>query len=107
MCSAPKGAADKCDPSLCANMREPSEYEAPLCASVGGDFWFPEKVAGGTNGTELQMVKSICRQCSHQTECAEWGIQKEDFGVWGGLSELDRRLIRRKKNIILKGDGVA
>jgi hypothetical protein len=29
-------------------MREPSEYEAPLCASVGGDFWFPEKVAGGS-----------------------------------------------------------
>jgi hypothetical protein len=53
------------------------------------------------------MVKSICSQCSHQTECAEWGIQKEDFGVWGGLSELDRRLIRRKKNIILKGDGIA
>ena len=88
-------------------MREPSEYEAPLCASVGGDFWFPEKETGGSNSTEMVMAKSICRQCPHQTECAEWGIQKEDFGVWGGLSELDRRLIRRKKNIILKGDGIA
>lgn len=88
-------------------MREPIKYEAPLCASVGGDFWFPEKVKGGCNSTELQMAKSICRQCSHQIECAEWGIQNEDFGVWGGLGELDRKLIKSKKNKKLKEDEVA
>ena len=24
-------------------MREPREYENPLCAEIGGDFWFPDK----------------------------------------------------------------
>lgn len=82
-------------------MREPAKYEAPLCASVGGDFWFPEREDGGTN-TEMVMAKSICRQCPHQVECAEWGIQNEDFGIWGGLTESNRRAIRRQRRISLK-----
>jgi WhiB family redox-sensing transcriptional regulator len=88
-------------------MREPIQYEAPLCASVGGDFWFPEKATGGSNSTEMVMAKSICRQCPHQAECAEWGIQNEVHGIWGGITEGERRFIRRKRRIIVKEDGVA
>lgn len=88
-------------------MREPNQYEAPLCASVGGDFWFPEKATGGSNSTEMVMAKSICRQCSHQAECAEWGIYKEMHGIWGGITEGERVLIRRNKKITLGEDEVA
>lgn len=83
-------------------MREPAKYEAPLCASVGGDFWFPEKEVGSSNSTEMLMAKSICRQCIHQSECAEWGIQNETFGIWGGITEGERRFIRRKRKISLE-----
>ena len=88
-------------------MREPRFYEDPACASVGGDFWFPEKEAGGSNSTEMVMAKSICRRCPHQSECAEWGIQNEIHGIWGGVTEGERRLIRRKRRITFKGEGVA
>jgi WhiB family redox-sensing transcriptional regulator len=88
-------------------VREPRFYEDPACASVGGDFWFPEKEAGGSNSTEMVMAKSICRRCPHQSECAEWGIQNEIHGIWGGVTEGERRLIRRKRRITLKGEGVA
>jgi hypothetical protein len=27
-------------------MREPSHYEAPSCATIGGDFWFPDVTLG-------------------------------------------------------------
>ena len=83
-------------------MREPAKYEAPLCASVGGDFWFPEREGGISNSTEMLMAQSICRQCTHQAECAEWGIQNEGFGIWGGLTESNRRVIRRQRKITLK-----
>ena len=88
-------------------MREPRFYEDPACASVGGDFWFPEKETGGSNSTEMVMAKSICRRCPHQTECAEWGIQNEMHGIWGGITEGERRFIRRRLKIIIKGGEVA
>lgn len=88
-------------------MREPAKYEAPLCASVGGDFWFPERDGGTSNTTEMLMAQSICGQCMHQAECAEWGIQNEYYGIWGGLTENKRTLIRRQRSISLKEEKIA
>ena len=79
-------------------MREPRDYEAPLCAEVGGDLWFPEN---GGSIPNLLRAKAICRECIHRLECAEWGIHNERHGIWGGLSVTDREVIRRKRNIIL------
>ena len=79
-------------------MREPREYEAPLCAQVDGDLWFPDK---GGDSTSINRAKRICHQCIHRLECAEWGIQNERFGIWGGLTEFDRKIIRRKNKINL------
>ena len=76
-------------------MRSPREFENPLCAQVDGELWFPDK------GGNVDAAKSICNQCSHKTECAEWGIKHERHGIWGGLSGNDRRTIRRKRNIIV------
>ena len=36
----------------------PAWYEDAVCASVGGDFWFPEK--GGDSGKE---AKKVCASC--------------------------------------------
>jgi len=88
-------------------MREPRFYENPSCAQVGGDFWFPEKADGSMNTVEMAMAKSICNSCPHKAECAEWGIKNESFGIWGGLTETDRRPIRRARNIRVRGEGVA
>jgi hypothetical protein len=35
-------------------------------------------------------AKSICRTCPHKAECAEWGINNERYGIWGGLTQKDR-----------------
>lgn len=87
-------------------MREPRFYEAPACAEIGGDFWFPEK-GDGSNSREMMFAKSICKQCPHQSECAEWGIANEAHGIWGGLVSRERYKIRRRRGIKLKGGNVA
>jgi WhiB family redox-sensing transcriptional regulator len=81
-------------------MREPREYEDPLCAQSGGDFWFPEPGLGST--PEAIYARSICHNCIHQSECAEWGIHNERYGIWGGLSEFQRKQIRKQRNIIVR-----
>jgi WhiB family redox-sensing transcriptional regulator len=88
-------------------MRQPRFYENPSCAEIGGDFWFPEKADGSSNSLEMVMAKSICRSCPHKAECAEWGIQKELHGIWGGLASKERSTIRAQRKIILKEEGVA
>ncbi len=87
-------------------MRRPEEFESPSCASVGGDFWFPDK-----ENNEQQMrldskfAKSVCAGCFHKVECAEWGIARERHGIWGGLVERDRRIIRNQRGIRLNQEG--
>ncbi len=81
-------------------MREPREFEDPLCAQTGGDFWFPEK--GDSRSYELIYARSICNNCIHQSECAEWGIHNERYGIWGGLTEWDRKQLRRKNKIVVR-----
>lgn len=88
-------------------MREPHEFEAPLCAEVGGDYWFPEKETGYEMQQAVSYAKSICGRCPHQTECADWGIKNEHHGIWGGLSVRARMTIRRQKNIKFRRDNVA
>ena len=84
-------------------MREPHEFEVPLCAQVGGDLFFPENEnEGKLVRLSIASAKSICRGCQHIVECAEWGIRKERFGIWGGLTDSDRRQIRNQRRIKLE-----
>ena len=88
-------------------MREPRFYEEPACAEIGGDLFFPERFEQAFGNIEINMAKKICLSCTHRTECAEWGIKKEIHGIWGGLLETDRRLIRRQRGITLREEDVA
>jgi hypothetical protein len=84
-------------------VREPREYENPLCAEIGGDFWFPERDDPENRKLlDPSYAKSICRSCIHRTECAQWGIKNERFGIWGGLTEYERTLLRTRSKIRVK-----
>ena len=86
-------------------MREPRFYEAPSCATVGGDFWFPDTQADVNAVNDTAMAKSICNRCPHRRECAEWGIANESHGIWGGLNNRARQAIRRQRGIKIHQEG--
>ena len=102
MCAAPKGATDKCDTIwVRQQVKEPSQYEAPSCATIGGDFWFPDTKVDVNSVADTKFATSICNRCPHRRECAEWGITKEYFGIWGGLTMRQRQVIRSQRGIRL------
>jgi WhiB family transcriptional regulator, redox-sensing transcriptional regulator len=70
---------------------EPEDWqEQALCAQVGGDEFFPEK------GDSVREAKRICSDCDVRAECLDYALaHNERFGVWGGLSERERRRLRR------------
>lgn len=80
--------------------RDPREYESPQCASFDSDIFYPKdfdepdyvrSVAEG----QQKLAKEICGSCIHKFECAQWGISREIYGVWGGMTERERRKVRK------------
>ncbi|PZH04254.1 WhiB family transcriptional regulator [Streptomyces sp. NTH33] len=61
-----------------------------LCAQTGADFFFPEP------GSSVREAKRICGMCEMRSACLEYALENDErFGVWGGLSEQERRTLRR------------
>lgn len=80
------GFADLIDPDLDALLDTDDEA---LCRSEPDSF-FPEK------GGSTRKAKAVCRGCPLAVPCLEYAIDHgERFGVWGGLSERERRRMRR------------
>jgi WhiB family redox-sensing transcriptional regulator len=61
-----------------------------LCAQTDPEAFFPEK------GGSTREAKRICQGCEVRPECLEYALHKDErFGIWGGLSERERRRIKR------------
>ena len=62
------------------------------CLGVDPDLFFPER------GASTKEAKAVCRGCVVRDECLEYALANgEKFGIWGGLSERERRRIRRQR----------
>lgn len=56
------------------------------CLNMDTDLFYPDK------GRSTRMAKAVCRRCPVTAQCLEWALEhNERFGVWGGLSEPERR----------------
>lgn len=68
------------------------------CRDEDPELFFP---VGTTGPAELQIrqAKSVCHQrCPVMTECLQWALAAgQDFGVWGGMSEDERRALKRRR----------
>lgn len=64
--------------------------EQAVCAQSDPELFFPEK-GGATSG-----AKALCRSCPVKDECLNYALTHDErFGVWGGLSERERRGLTR------------
>lgn len=61
------------------------------CRAVDPDLFFPT-----TGGIGLKEAKRVCTQCPCRVACLDFAIENnEKYGVWGGTSERERRVLRR------------
>ena len=69
-----------------------SWQEYANCLGVDPDLFFPER------GASTREAKEVCRGCVVRDECLEYALHNsEKFGIWGGMSERERRRIRRQR----------
>lgn len=67
------------------------------CREESPELFFPV----GTSGPALRQTaraKAVCAGCPVRSECLEWALESgQDAGVWGGLSEDERRAVKRSR----------
>jgi hypothetical protein len=84
--------ADVVDLGFPELLPEPMEWqERALCAQTDPEAFFPEK------GGSTREAKRICAGCEVRPECLEYALANDErFGIWGGMSERERRRQRRR-----------
>ncbi|WP_129662255.1 WhiB family transcriptional regulator [Rothia uropygialis] len=62
-----------------------------LCAQTDPEAFFPEK------GGSTRDAKRVCSECPVSEACLDYALAKDErFGIWGGLSERERRRLRKR-----------
>jgi transcription factor WhiB len=88
------------------DLGRPAWQRAALCRGTGPDVWFPPR---GKARRRLDVLRTVCRACPVIVECAEMAMAEADreiFGIWAGLSALDRKRLRRDGEVVTAaGDG--
>ena len=68
----------------------PEWQERALCSQTDPEAFFPEK--GGSS----REAKRICSDCPVRIECLNYALRRDErYGVWGGMSERERRRLKR------------
>jgi WhiB family redox-sensing transcriptional regulator len=66
------------------------------CRDEDPELFFPI----GSTGPALQQIeeaKAVCRRCDVVDACLTWALESgQDAGVWGGMSEDERRAMKRR-----------
>ena len=66
------------------------------CLNEDPELFFP---VGNTGPAIMQIAeaKKVCAVCDVRAECLQWALEAgQDHGVWGGMSEDERRAMKRR-----------
>jgi WhiB family redox-sensing transcriptional regulator len=69
---------------------------AAKCLGQDPELFFPI----GNTGPAVQQIdeaKTVCRICEVSDVCLKWALENnQDYGIWGGQSEDERRALKRR-----------
>lgn len=66
------------------------------CQELDPELFFPEP--GGGHSYLVDKAKAACRGCDVRDRCLRYALDHDErFGIWGGLSSLERMNIRKAR----------
>ena len=72
-------------------VQDPDWRDRALCTGRDTEVWFPEDDQPAIVG------KSYCRRCPVRADCLAHALERgERYGIWGGLTEHERDLLRAR-----------
>lgn len=73
-----------------SNFEPPPWTAQALCAQTDPEAFFPDK------GGSTREAKAVCASCNVRNECLEYALDHDErYGIWGGVSERDRRRLKK------------
>ena len=64
------------------------------------EIFYPQKFNAVNVSNEELRAKLICRSCPVKSECLEYAILNREYGIWGGMTQRERRTeVRRRIRI--------
>jgi WhiB family redox-sensing transcriptional regulator len=73
----------------------PAWHRLANCRGVDPELFFPAR------GASTGEAKEVCRGCVVRIECLDYAVAaNEKQGIWGGLSERERRRVRRARALL-------
>jgi WhiB family redox-sensing transcriptional regulator len=70
--------------------------ERAACINQNPELFFPTGITG-TALLQLEQAKRVCESCPVREDCLRWAMELgQDYGVWGGVSEEERRSLKRR-----------
>lgn len=77
--------------------RRPWWWEQAACRGEPAHLFFPDRGDAGN----VRLARSICAECPVKLDCGSWAVEhNERFGMWGGTSPRERRVIRRRLGLV-------
>lgn len=67
-----------------------------VCIGMATEGFFPI----GTTGPAVDQIseaKAVCKGCPVQQQCLDWAVHHGEYGIWGGTTEDERRMLCRKR----------
>ncbi len=75
------------------------------CRDVDTDFFFPNGETGEALA-QAEAAKAVCATCEVRPECLDFAMgTNQPYGIFGGLSETDRKSLRRHRGRERRGGG--
>lgn len=69
---------------------------AAACRDVDPELFFPVGTTGAA-AEEIDRAKEVCAGCPVEAACLQYALAtNQEFGVWGGHNEKERRILRRE-----------
>lgn len=80
--------------------REGDRRGGAACRKVDPELFFPVgSVTSGPGFEQAEKAKKVCGSCEVKEDCLLYAIEHDqDAGIWGGLTEDERRAIKRRNN---------
>jgi WhiB family redox-sensing transcriptional regulator len=78
--------------AVLVDVRNMAWADRGLCQETDPEEFFPEV------GEDAKAAKRVCGGCEVRAECLEYALEHDQrFGVWGGTSERERRILRAER----------
>ncbi|HLI37900.1 MAG TPA: WhiB family transcriptional regulator [Streptosporangiaceae bacterium] len=72
------------------------------CRGEDPELFFPVGSSGPAALRQVAAAKAVCARCPVRDACLGFALSTgQDYGIWGGLTEDERRRLRRRERAAL------